>query len=184
MVQGNLRQFELDFPLIKERAQLENAPFDDTPNCPPADQPSEKRETTSAEQAQDPQLTHTITDMKVKFTDLERELVQLRELFSHQLRKEEVHIPSTELSRLRPDREQDQAELSRLRTEIRVLQQHQESHIAALSTLTEEVKELREEQKLQDRGRLLPGQLESHPDHKQDAGSPTQNHHDQETSPT
>ncbi|KAE8292989.1 hypothetical protein D5F01_LYC08082 [Larimichthys crocea] len=53
IVQGNLRQFELDFPLIKGRAQLEKcSPPDDshtlpdtittsTPTCPPAEQPSE-----------------------------------------------------------------------------------------------------------------------------------------------
>ncbi|KAE8293001.1 hypothetical protein D5F01_LYC08094 [Larimichthys crocea] len=83
IVQGHLRQFELDFPLIKGRAQLKKcSPPDDThtlpdtittstPTCPPAEQPP------SSEQAQEPQLTHIITDMKMEFSELERELASL-----------------------------------------------------------------------------------------------------------
>ena len=85
------------------------------------------------------QLTSIITDMKVKFSELERELVQLKELISHQLSQEEACNLSMELSRLRQDRDQDQNELSTLRTEIRELQQHQENHVAVLCALTEEV---------------------------------------------
>ena len=117
MVQGNLRQFELDFPLIKERAQQEKSPPPEdihtlpdtdttsTPTCPPADQ---KNEPSSSEHAQDPKLTSIITDMKVKFSELERDLVQLRELTSHQVSQEEVCNLSTELSRPRQDRELQQ----------------------------------------------------------------------------
>lgn len=102
MVQGNLRQFELDFPFIKERAQLERSTLPDeaptlpdtdttsTTTCPPADQPSEKSEPPSSEQAQDPQLTYTITNMKLKFSELNRELVQLRGLIIHQPSQEEA----------------------------------------------------------------------------------------------
>ncbi|KAI9535930.1 hypothetical protein NQZ68_039030 [Dissostichus eleginoides] len=91
MVQGNLTPFELDFLLIKERAQQEkSAPTDNnhtlpetdttpTSGCPPAD-PEE--EPTGPEP--DPQLDRAITDLKVKFIELERELVQLRELISQQ----------------------------------------------------------------------------------------------------
>jgi len=87
MVQGNLTQFELDFLLIKERAQQEkSAPTENnhtlpetdttpTSGCPTAD--PEERELSGPEQAQDPPLNHTITDLKVKFTEMERELIQL-----------------------------------------------------------------------------------------------------------
>ncbi|KAK1891952.1 Platelet-activating factor acetylhydrolase IB subunit beta like [Dissostichus eleginoides] len=78
----------------EERAQQEkSAPTDNnhtlpetettpTSGCPAAD--PEEKEPTGPEPAQDPQLDRAITDLKVKFTELERELVQLRELISQQ----------------------------------------------------------------------------------------------------
>ena len=117
MVQGNLKQFELDFPLIKERAQQEKStPTDNshtlpaTDTIPTTDQPPEENRPTNPEQAQDPQLNHTITDMKVKFTELERELVQLRELLSQQPTQnttghQDSCIINTELTKLREHRQ-------------------------------------------------------------------------------
>ncbi|KAI4798539.1 hypothetical protein KUCAC02_021970 [Chaenocephalus aceratus] len=160
MVQGNFTQCGLDFLLIKERAQQEkSAPTENnhtlpetdttpTSGCPTAD--PEEGEPAGPEQAQDPQLNHTITDLKVKFTELERELVQLRELISQQPTQDTtVHgdssAISTELTKLRQDRDSHRRELSTVRTEVRELQQDRESHMARLAALTEEVRELREE---------------------------------------
>ncbi|KAI4794616.1 hypothetical protein KUCAC02_031945 [Chaenocephalus aceratus] len=144
------------------------------------------------EQAQDPQLNHTITDLKVKFTELERELVQLRELISQQPTQDTtVHgdssAISTELTKLRQDRDSHRRELSTVRTEVRELQQDRESHMARLAALTEEVRELREEgqsyrreltalsEELQETERVaqaLKEQLDSHPDHNQNPVTP------------
>ncbi|XP_049423372.1 uncharacterized protein LOC125883192 [Epinephelus fuscoguttatus] len=97
-----------------------------------------------------PQLNRTITELKVKFTELERELVQLRELISQQPCQPTTAQPdpctiSTELGMLRQDRDSCRRELSLLRTEIRELHQDREQRLAALTALTEEVKELRGE---------------------------------------
>ncbi|KAI9538426.1 hypothetical protein NQZ68_014170 [Dissostichus eleginoides] len=198
MVQGNLTPFELDFLLIKERAQQEkSAPTDNnhtlpetdttpTSGCPAAD--PEEKEPTGPEPAQDPQLDRAITDLKVKFTELERELVQLRELISQQPAQDtrvqqDSSAISTELTKLRQDRDSNRRELSTVRTEVRELQQDRESHMARLTALTEEVRELREERRsyrreltalseeLQERERVKE-QLDSHPDHNQNPVTP------------
>ncbi|KAJ8273846.1 hypothetical protein GJAV_G00106140 [Gymnothorax javanicus] len=149
MVQGNLKLFEIDFLLIKERAQQERSSstdssqtLPDTHSCLTTEQPPEEKEPTSPEHVQDPQLNHTITDLKVKFTDLERELVQLRELISQQPCQPTTAQPDpctirTELDMLRQDRDSCRRELSLLRTEIRELHQDREQHLAALTALTE-----------------------------------------------
>ncbi|KAK1901105.1 Dynactin subunit 1 [Dissostichus eleginoides] len=198
MVQGNLTPFELDFLLIKERAQQgKSAPTDNnhtlpetdttpTSGCPAAD--PEEKEPTGPEPAQDPQLDRAITDLKVKFTELERELVQLRELTSQQPAQDtrvqqDSSAISTELTKLRQDRESNRRELSTVRTEVRELQQDRESHMARPTALTEEVRELREERRsyrrkltalseeLQERERVKE-QLDSHPDHNQNPVTP------------
>ncbi|KAK1897144.1 Myosin-1, partial [Dissostichus eleginoides] len=131
----------------------------------------------------DPQLDRAITDLKVKFIELERELVQLRELISQQPAQDtrvqqDSSAISTELTKLRQDRDSNRRELSTVRTEVRELQQDRESHMARLTALTEEVRELREERRsyrreltalseeLQERERVKE-QLDSHPDHNQ-----------------
>ncbi|XP_078023017.1 uncharacterized protein LOC144462725 [Epinephelus lanceolatus] len=155
MVQGNLKLFEMDFLLIKERAQQERSSSTDSsqvpaPSCLTTEQPPEEKEPTSPEQVQDPQLNRTITELKVKFTELERELVQLRELIIQQPCQPTTAQPdpctiSTELGMLRQDRDSCRRELSLLRTEIRELHQDREQRLAALTALTEEGKELRGE---------------------------------------
>ena len=194
MVQGNLKQFELDFPLIKERAQQEKStPTDNshtlpaTDTIPTTDQPPEENRPTNPEQAQDPQLNHTITDMKVKFTELERELVQLRELLSQQPTQnttghQDSCIINTELTKLKEDRDSYKRELTTLRTEVRELQQDRENHMILLTALTEEVRELIGEresyrreltalsEEFQESGRAtqaLKEQLDSYPDNNQ-----------------
>ncbi|KAK1892295.1 RNA polymerase-associated protein RapA [Dissostichus eleginoides] len=114
----------------------------------PAD--PEKKEPTGPEP--DPQLDRAITDLKVKFIELERELVQLRELISQQPAQDtrvqqDSSAISTELTKLRQDRDSNRRELSTVRTEVRELQQDRESHMARLTALTEEVRELREERR-------------------------------------
>ncbi|XP_049459029.1 bromodomain-containing protein DDB_G0280777-like [Epinephelus fuscoguttatus] len=145
----------MDFLLIKERAQQERSSSTDSsqvpaPSCLTTEQPPEEKEPTSPEQVQDPQLNRTITELKVKFTELERELVQLRELISQQPCQPTTAQPdpctiSTELGMLRQDRDSCRRELSLLRTEIRELHQDREQRLAALTALTEEVEELRGE---------------------------------------
>ncbi|KAF3855951.1 hypothetical protein F7725_016674 [Dissostichus mawsoni] len=137
----------------------------------------------------DPQLDRAITDLKVKFTELERELVQLRELISQQPAQDtrvqqDSSAISTELTKLRQDRDSNRRELSTVRTEVRELQQDRESHMARLTALTEEVRELREERRsyrreltalseeLQERERVKE-QLDSHPDHNQNPPEPS-----------
>lgn len=78
-----------------------------------------------------------------KFTELERELVQLRELINQQptqdtMMQQDSSAISTELTKLRQDRDKD-------RREVRELQRDRESHMACLTALKEEVKELRGE---------------------------------------
>ncbi|KAF3855955.1 hypothetical protein F7725_016678, partial [Dissostichus mawsoni] len=189
MVQGNLTPFELDFLLIKERAQQEkSAPTDNnhtlpetdttpTSGCPAAD--PEEKEPTGPEPAQDPQLDRAITDLKVKFTELERELPTAQDTRVQQ----DSSAISTELTKLRQDRDSNRRELSTVRTEVRELQQDRESHMARLTALTEEVRELREERRsyrreltalseeLQERERVKE-QLDSHPDHNQNPVTP------------
>ncbi|KAK1875096.1 Platelet-activating factor acetylhydrolase IB subunit beta like [Dissostichus eleginoides] len=150
----------------------------------PAD--PEKKEPTGPEP--DPQLDRAITDLKVKFIELERELVQLRELISQQPAQDtrvqqDSSAISTELTKLRQDRDSNRRELSTVRTEVRELQQDRESHMARLTALTEEVRELREERRsyrreltalseeLQERERVKE-QLDSHPDHNQNPVTP------------
>ncbi|KAF3850426.1 hypothetical protein F7725_012198 [Dissostichus mawsoni] len=146
----------------------------------PAD--PEEKEPTGPEPAQDPQLDRAITDLKVKFTELERELVQLRELISQQPAQDtrvqqDSSAISTELTKLRQDRDSNRRELSTVRTEVRELQQDRESHMARLTALTEEVRELREETELQERTdcserERVKEQLDSHPDHNQNPVTP------------
>lgn len=154
MVQGNLKLFKMDFPLIKERAKQEKASSTDIPQILPkftcsetTEQPYEEKEPTSPEQLQDPQLNLTITDLKVKFTDLERDMVHLRELVSQQPQQPTTAQPDlcTELDTLRQDRDSCRRELILLRAEIQDLHQDREQHRAALTALTVEVKELQGE---------------------------------------
>lgn len=85
-----------------------------------------------------------------KFTVLERELLQLRELINKQttqdtMMQQDSSAIHTELTKLRQDRDKDRRELTALRTEVRELQRDRESHMAPLTALKEEVKELRGE---------------------------------------
>lgn len=155
MVQGNRKQFESDFILIKKRAQQEkSAPTvnthilpdtDTTPtsSCPTRDQPPQENEPTSPEQVQDPQLNHTINDIKVKFTELERELVQLREIISQQptLDTTVQQNTSTTSTQLSQDSDSYRRELTILKTEVRELQHDRENHMVRLTALSEELQE-------------------------------------------
>ncbi|KAF3856598.1 hypothetical protein F7725_017321, partial [Dissostichus mawsoni] len=186
MVQGNLTPFELDFLLIKERAQQEkSAPTDNNHTLPETDTTPTSGCPLLTLRRRSPPLDRAITDLKVKFTELERELVQLRELISQQPAQDtrvqqDSSAISTELTKLRQDRDSNRRELSTVRTEVRELQQDRESHMARLTALTE----LREERRsyrreltalseeLQERERVKE-QLDSHPDHNQNPPEPS-----------
>ncbi|KAF3857660.1 hypothetical protein F7725_010861, partial [Dissostichus mawsoni] len=103
-----------------------------------------RRRSPPPEPAQDPQLDRAITDLKVKFTELERELPTATQ--DTRVQQDSSAI-STELTKLRQDRDSNRRELSTVRTEVRELQQDRESHMARLTALTEEVRELREERR-------------------------------------
>ncbi|KAK7889698.1 hypothetical protein WMY93_025258 [Mugilogobius chulae] len=154
LIQGNIKQFEIDFLCIKERAQHEKATSNDISQTQPhntcsqtTEQPPEEKEPTSSEQPQDPQLNLAITNLMVKFTELEREVVHQRELIS--LWQPTTPQPDlcTELDTLRKDRDNCWREMTLLRTQIQDLQQDREHHLTALTTLTEEVKKLQGERK-------------------------------------
>ncbi|KAK1903511.1 Disks large like 5 [Dissostichus eleginoides] len=124
MVQGNLTPFELDFLLIKERAQQEkSAPTDNNP-C----------------QRQTPPPLQAALLLTLRRSPPLRELISQQPAQDTRVQQDSSAI-STELTKLRQDRDSNRRELSTVRTEVRELQQDRESHMARLTALTEEVRE-------------------------------------------
>ncbi|KAG9265453.1 hypothetical protein AMEX_G18137 [Astyanax mexicanus] len=160
MVQGNLSEFEKSFGRLREAAEEErgrdNILQEEKSDCPPqhntttqssaqtssqsSDQTSDQ---TSAQEQKDigqDQLTplHTsITLLKGHFTQLEGEIVQLREMFLKQ---------QTNMKWIQ-EKEDFKKELSDLREQLRILQVEKEED---RSRYRKEMAELREELRLRD----------------------------------
>ncbi|KAF3842783.1 hypothetical protein F7725_001632 [Dissostichus mawsoni] len=135
-----------------------------TSGCPAAD--PEEKEPTGPDPAQDPQLDRAITDLK-SWREISQQPVQDTRV------QQDSSAISTELTKLRQDRDSNRRELSTVRTEVRELQQDRESHMARLAALTEEVRELREERQSYRRElTTLSEELQERENHNQNPVTP------------
>ncbi len=148
MVQGDLRQFEKDFQTMKEKAQRENTTLSETvqedktssSSCTSSEAPESESNPSCSEQAQ---IHHTMNIMKEQFTQLEIELVHLREQVNKW--QPEIHTPekmlSTELQAQLKSAHQERnhlkSKMADLTEEVRELQRERESNRAELRLLTE-----------------------------------------------
>lgn len=167
MVQGYFKSFQSTFQALKSMVEREDiSPMEllpgasrDTDTTPVSTHQEEHHDDT--EQTLSPPHQTSVTELKEHFTQLEIELVQLREIVMNhtdkksiglskkaemeQIRKEQESIRATCEKQLSKDREQHNKDLFTLTEQVRVLQKEKESQRSELVALSEQVKELNQE---------------------------------------
>lgn len=132
--------FEQDFLCIKDRAQKETTNSEQliTPEESVShtdEDQTEHRDPSSTEQTKDPHPHCYCTDMRERFTELEGEMVQLKEMiFSLQTVQTTDQTSNSPTAKHRVG-DSLRRELSTLQTEVKKLQQEREGFRAQLETL-------------------------------------------------
>ncbi len=135
--------FEQDFLCIKDRAQKETITSDQliTPEESVShtihtnEDQTEQRDSSSINQTEDPHSHCYCTDMRERYTDLEGEMVQLKEIIFSLQKIQTTDQTSNSPTAKHRERDSLRRELSTLQTEVKELQQVKEGLRAQLETL-------------------------------------------------
>lgn len=135
--------FEQDFLCIKDRAQKETITSDQliTPEESVShtihtdEDQTEQRDPSSINQTKDPHSHCYCTDMRERFTELEGEMVQLKEMIFSLQKVQTTDQTSNSPTAKHREKDSLRRELSTLQTEVKELQQEREGLRAQLETL-------------------------------------------------
>ncbi len=135
--------FEQDFLCIKDRAQKETITSDQliTPeesvshSIHTNEDQTEQRDPSSINQTKDPHSHCYCTDMRERFTELEGEMVQLKEMIFSLQKVQTTDQTSNSPTAKHRERDSLRRELSTLQSEVKELQQVREGLRAQLETL-------------------------------------------------
>ncbi|KAM9415602.1 uncharacterized protein ACWYII_024383 [Salvelinus alpinus] len=166
MVQGNHKQFQLDFHLIKELAQQEKLSLDkDTPTPSGSDQTSSPYNPTDEQpsaNSQPPSTEHSsLIEMKDKFTQLEVRQVELeQQVITLQSAQTQTTVQHNNTPLTRPGELEVEKDISALWTVVRQHQQEKEQKQEQNKALEERIRLLEERERgMEERIRLLEERL-------------------------